>query len=122
MNGSSQLKNPVKSADKNSKDDLTANEDIKCVQVRLIGADGEQLGIYDTKIAQYKARQAGLDLLLITEKSTPPVAKILDLGKFKYEKTKKEKEIDRKNRAAEIETKQLYFRPTTNEHDISIRV
>lgn len=121
----SQLKSSTKfGAEKENekdKDALIANENIRYPQVRLVGAAGEQIGIVDTKFALYKARQAGLDLLLITEKATPPVAKIIDLGKYKYEKSKRDKEIDKKNRAAEIETKQIQFRPTTNEHDIIIK-
>lgn len=73
------------------------NEQIRDREVRLIGEDGEQLGIMSARDAYFKAQEAGLDLVKIAPTAKPPVCKIIDYGKYKYELARKEKEA-RKNR------------------------
>ena len=88
-----------------SKRDLRMNEQIRIEQVRLIGEDGEALGIVKTMDALIKARQAELDLVEISPTATPPVCRIMDYGKFKYQQQKREH--DQRKRQVGIELKQL---------------
>jgi len=69
-----------------------------------------------------KARHAGLDLVLINEQANPPIAKILNYGKFKYDQSKKQKEAQKRQRLLAQETKELRLRPVTDQHDIGIRI
>ncbi len=96
------------------------NEQINANQVRLIGKDGEQLGIVSKSEAQAKAEEAGLDLVLMSGGTVPPVCKILDYGKFKYDALKKDKEIKKAQKI--IETKEVRLSMTIDEHDIAYRV
>lgn len=98
------------------------NESIRASQVRLIGVDGEQIGIISTKEALSRARISGLDLVAISGQAKPPVCKILDYGKFKYEQSKKQKDAAKKSREARVELKELYFRPGTDTHDVDIKL
>ena len=82
--------------------DLMINEQIRDKEVRLVGADGEQLGIMSAKEAYMKAVEAGLDLVKIAPKAQPPVCKIIDYGKYKYEQTRKEKEAKKKQKVIEV--------------------
>ena len=91
-------------------------------EIRLVGEAGEQIGVIPLREAQYRARQAGLDLVMISDKVVPPVCRITNYSKFKYELTKKEKEIAKKAKAAQIETKEIQMRPVTDLHDIAIKV
>lgn len=101
---------------------ILVNEKIRTPQVRLISDTGEQLGIFSRNEALERAQNAGLDLVVINEKATPPVAKILNFGKFKYEQTKKQKEAQKKQRKLSQEIKELRMRPVTDQHDIGIRI
>ena len=74
------------------KERVRMNEDIRALQVRVIGPEGGNLGVMATKEALAKAAEMGLDLIEISPNAVPPVAKITDYGKFKYEQRKKEKE------------------------------
>ncbi|MFV0498082.1 MAG: translation initiation factor IF-3 [Candidatus Fimivivens sp.] len=85
--------------------ELLINEDIKDREVRLIGADGEQLGIMDTREAQRLSIEQNLDLVKIASQATPPVCRIMDYGKYRFEQAKREKEA-RKNQKI-IETKEI---------------
>ena len=96
------------------------NEQISASQVRLIGKDGEQLGVVSKTEALAKAEEAGLDLVLMSGGSNPPVCKILDYGKFKYDALKKDKEIKKAQKI--IETKEVRLSMTIDEHDIAYRV
>ena len=78
--------------------DLNINEQIRDKEIRLIGEDGEQLGIMSAKDALKLAREADLDLVKIAPNAKPPVCKIIDYGKYKYELTRKEKEAKKKQR------------------------
>ena len=91
-------------------------------EIRLVGDAGEQIGVIPLREALYRARQSGLDLVMISDKVVPPVCRIINYGKFKYELTRKEKEIAKKAKAAQIETKEIQMRPVTDTHDIAIKV
>ena len=95
------------------------NENIKYNEVRLIGAGGEALGIVSLKEAISNAEEAGLDLVLVAENSTPPVCKILDYGKYKYEQQKKKAESRKKQKV--IELKEVQLRPFIGENDLLIK-
>ena len=95
------------------------NEDIRDKEVRVIANDGSQLGIMPTKKALGIADDAELDLVMISPGAKPPVCKIMDLGKFIYEQSKKEKEA-RKNQKV-VSIKEIRVSLTIEEHDISIK-
>jgi translation initiation factor IF-3 len=88
--------------------------------VRLIGADGSQLGIVNIRDAQTMADDAGLDLVEISPNAEPPVCKILDYGKFKYEAQKKANEARKKQKVIDI--KEIKLRPTIEEHDYQVKL
>ncbi len=93
------------------------NNEIKCPKVRLIDESGEQAGILDIKIAQSKARAAGLDLVEVSPQAEPPVCKILDYNRLRYEEKKKHS----KNKSKKRETKEIKLRPVTDKNDIQIK-
>ena len=82
--------------------DLMINEQIRDREIRLVGENGEQLGIMSAREAQARADEAGLDLVKIAPKAQPPVCKIIDYSKYKYEQARKEKEARRKQKIVEI--------------------
>jgi translation initiation factor IF-3 len=88
--------------------------------VRVIDADGTLLGVIPTHQAQAKAQDAGLNLVEVNAKETPPVCKIMDYGKFKYENAKRERETKRTRIVQE--TKEVKFRPKTHDHDFDFKV
>ncbi|WP_305082079.1 MULTISPECIES: translation initiation factor IF-3 [Oceanotoga] len=96
------------------------NEKIKVPKVLLIDAEGEKLGVTPTKEALIKAREAGLDLVLVAPTAKPPVAKIMDLGKYLYEKEKREKEA-KKNQKKQV-VKEMKFRLRIDDHDFDTKV
>lgn len=96
------------------------NDQIRAKQVRLIDENENQIGVVDIGVARNMASTANLDLIEIAAKASPPVVKIGDYGKFKYEMSKRDKEAKKKQRAAQIDTKELRYRPTTGEHDLEI--
>jgi translation initiation factor IF-3 len=98
-----------------SKDEHRINERIRVPQVRLIDENGNQVGIVATFDALRMAKDRGLDLMEISPNSQPPVCKICDYGKFKYEKKKKEHEARKKQTV--IKVKEVQLRPQTDEHD-----
>jgi translation initiation factor IF-3 len=89
-------------------------------QVRVIGADGGQLGVLDTIEALRMAEESGLDLVEVSPKAMPPVCKIMDYGKFKYENAKKSK--DARKHQSTTTTKEIKFRPKTDDHDFDFKV
>lgn len=97
-----------------------ANEEITAPSVRLIGADGTQLGIVATEEALKRAAEAGLDLVVVAEKAEPPVARLLDLGKHLYEKRKKDAKQKAKSKGGEIKGVRIGFK--TDTHDWGIRL
>jgi translation initiation factor IF-3 len=96
------------------------NRRIRVPQVRVIGADGAQLGVLDTSEALRIAEEGGLDLVEVSPKAMPPVCKIMDYGKFKYEDSKKRK--DAKKHQSTVTYKEIKFRPKTDAHDLDFKV
>jgi translation initiation factor IF-3 len=92
---------------------------IKVKDVRVINADGEQLGILDTRDAIKRAEEAGLDLVEVAPTAKPPVCRIMDFGKYKYELAKKAQES--KKHQSVIVVKEIKLRPRTDEHDIQFK-
>ncbi|MBV8911602.1 MAG: translation initiation factor IF-3 [Acetobacteraceae bacterium] len=103
-----------------SRDGPRVNEEIRVPQVRLIDQDGEMLGVMPTREAIMRAYGLGLDLLEISPNADPPVAKILDYGKFKYEQQKKKNEAKKKQRIIEI--KEIKVRPNIDENDYQVKM
>ncbi|WP_074218492.1 translation initiation factor IF-3 [Rhodovulum sp. ES.010] len=96
------------------------NDRIRVPEIRLIGADGENVGVVPPSRGLELAAQAGLDLVEISPNATPPVCKIMDFGKFKYEQQKRESEARKKQKV--IEVKEVKFRPNTDNHDYDVKM
>lgn len=96
------------------------NEQIRDREIRLIGENGEQLGIMPTREAQAMADTAGLDLVKINPKAQPPVCKIIDYGKFRYEQTRREKEARKKQKTVEV--KEVRMSPNIDSNDLNTKV
>lgn len=96
------------------------NHRIRVPSVRVILDDGTQLGIIPTHEALAQASEAGLDLVEISPTAQPPVCRITDFGKFKFESAKRER--DKKKNSFQAETKQIRFRPKTDEHDLAFKI
>jgi translation initiation factor IF-3 len=96
------------------------NEEIRAVQVRLIDQDGEMQGVMSARDALRRAFDVGMDLLEISPNADPPVVKILDYGKFKYEAQKKKNEAKKKQKVIEI--KEIKVRPNIDENDYQVKM
>jgi translation initiation factor IF-3 len=96
------------------------NGRIKSTEIRLIGAEGENVGVVTPREGMRLAEEAGLDLVEISPNATPPVCKIMDFGKFKYEQQKRESEARKKQKT--IEVKEVKFRPNTDTHDYEVKM
>lgn len=96
------------------------NEEINAPRVRVIGADGEQIGIMMTRDAIAKAYAEGLELVEISPNAEPPVCKILDYGKYKFEEQKRRAEIRKKQKV--IEVKEIQLRPGIDTHDFEVKM
>lgn len=96
------------------------NDQIRVRQVRLIGSDGDQIGIVDTRDAIQRARDEDLDLVMVGESAQPPVAKLLDYGKYRYELQQQEKEARKRSRQQEM--KAIKFRVKIEDHDYETKV
>ena len=96
------------------------NGQIRDKEVRLIGTDGEQLGIMSAREAQAMADEAGLDLVKISPKAVPPVCKIIDYGKYRYELSRKEKDARKKQKV--IEVKEVRMSPNIDTNDLNVKV
>jgi translation initiation factor IF-3 len=103
-----------------TRDGPRVNEEIRAQQVRLIDEDGEMQGVMTAREAQQRAYSVGLDLLEISPNADPPVVKILDFGKFKYEQQKKKNEA--KKRQKVIEIKEIKVRPNIDENDYQVKM
>jgi translation initiation factor IF-3 len=103
-----------------SRDGPRVNEDIRVPQVRLIDQDGEMQGVMSARDALLRAYGLGLDLLEISPNADPPVCKILDYGKFKYEQQKKKNEARKRQRVIEI--KEIKVRPNIDDHDYQVKM
>lgn len=100
--------------------DLMINDEIRDREIRLVGENGEQLGIMPTYKAMALAEEAGLDLVKIAPKAQPPVCKIIDYGKYKYEQLRKEKEQRKKQKIIEI--KEIRMSPNIDTNDLNTKV
>jgi translation initiation factor IF-3 len=96
------------------------NEEIRVPQVRLIDQNGEMLGVMSAREALMRAYDVGLDLLEISPNAVPPVCKITDFGKFKYEQQKKANEARKKQKVVEI--KEIKVRPNIDDHDYGVKM
>lgn len=96
------------------------NEQIRDKEVRLVGTDGEQLGIMPAREALRMAEEAELDLVKISPKANPPVCKIIDYGKFKYEQARKNKEAKKKQKVIDI--KEIVLSPNIDTNDLNTKV
>ncbi|MBQ3565098.1 MAG: translation initiation factor IF-3 [Alphaproteobacteria bacterium] len=105
---------------KNSEEKYRVNRAIVAQQVRLIDQNGEPLGVVHIKEAMTKAREAGLDLVEVAAQANPPVCKIINYGKLKYEQQKKKAEARKKQKVVEI--KEVKLTPTIGEHDYQVKL
>ncbi|MEL6127070.1 MAG: translation initiation factor IF-3 [Pseudomonadota bacterium] len=96
------------------------NDRIRSQEIRLIGSEGENVGVVTPARGLELAEAVGLDLVEISPNATPPVCKIMDFGKFKYEQQKKESEARKKQKT--IEVKEVKFRPNTDTHDYEVKM
>lgn len=101
-------------------DEPRVNRRIRVPEIRVIGEDGEQLGIMPTIQALRRAESVNLDLVEVQPRAKPPVCKIMDYGKYKYEQSRKLAESKKKQQ--QIELKEVKFRPKTGEHDFDVKV
>lgn len=99
--------------------DLMINEQIRDKEVRLVGEDGEQLGIMSSKEAMKLAKEANLDLVKIAPTAKPPVCKIIDYGKYRYELARKEKEAKKKQKTTDV--KEIRLSPNIDENDLNTK-
>ncbi len=106
----------------NKERDLFINEQIRAKEVMVIGPNGEQLGIKNIKDALTLSTYAGFDLVLINQNGNPPVCKIMDYNKFKYENKKKQKENLKKQRETNLEMKEYRLSVAIDVHDFNTRV
>jgi len=103
-----------------SRDGPRVNDEIRAPQVRLIDQDGEMQGVMSARDAWLRAQAVGLDLLEISPNADPPVVKILDFGKYKYELQKKKNEAKKKQKVIEI--KEIKVRPNIDENDYQVKM
>jgi translation initiation factor IF-3 len=101
---------------------VLANREIRSKEVRLINADGNNIGIVPIFRAMSIAQDQELDLILINPQAHPPVCKVADLGKYKYDLQKRQKEADRRSRESRIDTKEVQLRPGIDRHDLDIKI
>lgn len=100
--------------------DLRINQRIRVKEVRLIGPEGEQIGIINTQDALQKAEESGLDLVEVAGQTSPPVCRIMDYSKYKYEQEKKEKEARKHQKV--IHLKEIKLKPNIEEHDYQVKL
>ncbi|MGA9287010.1 MAG: translation initiation factor IF-3 [Anaerobacillus sp.] len=99
---------------------MNVNEGIRAREVRLVGADGNQIGVKSKTEALEMARNANLDLVMVAPNAKPPVCRIMDYGKFRYEQQKKEKEARKKQKI--ITVKEVRLSPNIEEHDFNTKL
>jgi translation initiation factor IF-3 len=104
----------------NAREEYAINYQIESREVRLVGEDGEMIGVVPLREALARAEDAGLDLVEVSPTARPPVCKILDYGKFKYEAQKKANEARKKQKV--IEVKEIKLRPGIDDNDYSIKM
>lgn len=107
---------------KKNKPSVLLNSAITFHTIRLIDPNGDFIGIVRNQEAQQKAREAGLDLICIAQKADPPVCRIMDFGKWNYEKQKADKEKKKKERENRIDLHEVQLRPGTDVHDLNVKL
>jgi translation initiation factor IF-3 len=108
---------------KNIAKDLRINEKITSTEVRVINLEGDQLGIFPLAEALNIAREAGRDLVEVSPNASPPVCRIMDYGKFKYEQSKKTYQAKKKKHVPRVtHIKEIKVRPKTEEHDLQFKI
>ncbi len=100
---------------------MLINEQIDAKEIRLIGANGEQLGIMSTDSALKTAYSGGMDLVLMSADANPPVCKIMDFGKYRFEREKREKEAKKKQQTVEVKEIQLSCRIDTHDFETKLK-
>lgn len=103
----------------NNSKDTVINEAIDCPEVRVIGADGEQLGMMSSEKALQMAYDKGLDLVMMSAQAVPPVCKIMDYGKYRFDREKREKEAKKKQQTVEL--KEIQLSPRIDTHDFETK-
>ena len=106
--------------DRRPPDTTRINQGIRVREVRLIDPEGNQIGVTPLEVAQEKAASFGLDLVEISPNATPPVCKIMDYGRYKYEQTKKLQEAKKKQSTTQV--KEIKVRPKTGDHDLQVKI
>ncbi|PZP40667.1 MAG: translation initiation factor IF-3 [Pseudomonas fluorescens] len=106
--------------DRNRQNEHRINGDIRVPSVRVIGPEGENFGVMSSRDAVFKAQQLGLDLVEISPTAVPPVCKIIDYGKFRFQESKRKAEAKRNQTVVEV--KEMVFRPGTEDHDYNIKL
>jgi translation initiation factor IF-3 len=114
------IRRPMKSAQPAQKDGPRINEEIRSKEVQLIDATGDNKGVVDIQTAMGMAEAAGLDLVEISPNNNPPVCKILDFGKYKFQAQKKAAEARKKQKVVEI--KEIKLRPMIDDHDYEVKM
>ncbi len=99
---------------------MNINRQIRAKEVRVIDPDGNQIGIIPTNKALATANEFGLDLVEVSPNATPPVCKIMDYGRYKYEQTKKQQEAKKKQSSFQV--KEIKVRPKTGDHDLNVKL
>lgn len=99
---------------------MKINREIRAAKVRLIGKDGDQVGVVSVQEAMTYADQAGLDLVEISPNAVPPVCKVIDYGKYRYQMTKKERESKKVQHQAKL--KEIKVKPNIDEHDLMTKI
>jgi translation initiation factor IF-3 len=114
------IRRPTRAPAPVQKDGPRVNDEIRIREIHLIDKDGHNLGNVSVTDALAKAREAGLDLVEISPNATPPVCKILDYGKYKYQEQKKQAEARKKQKVVEV--KEIKFRPMIDDHDYQVKM
>lgn len=99
---------------------MRVNREIRAIKVRVISEDGQQLGVFTVQDALLKARDMGLDLVEIAPNAEPPVCKIIDYGKFRYQQTKREK--SNKKASQQVKLKEIKLKPNIDTHDLDVKI
>ena len=105
---------------RSSKDKVNTNKEIRAKEVRVIDPDGQQVGVIPIQEALKAAMDFGLDLVEVSPNAKPPVCKIMDYGKYKYELTKKQQEAKKKQSSFQL--KEIKVRPKTGDHDLQVKI
>ena len=103
-----------------SKDGFRVNDEIKAREIRLVGEEGEQMGIMSPREAMQIAIEKGLDLVEVAPAAKPPVCKIMDVGRYKYEQSKRDRDARKKQHV--ISVKEVKLRPNIEDHDFETKV